>query len=138
MSVSYSTRPLALRGALSRLTMPRLRGSAGSSSPFAVPMSFSYAPAEPKAAPAANGPGRWIATETMRASADSVVRAVKAATASSVFFMELLPARSKQVTATLESPRGRSARPALLPDLGIDREARPLAVEDGEDLLCRR
>src|SRR4051794_29702173 len=55
MSLRYSTRPCALRGALSMLTMPRLAGSPGSSSPIATPSRRSYAPVVPKVAPATNG-----------------------------------------------------------------------------------
>src|SRR5207249_3692090 len=51
MSIEYSTLPLALRGANSMSVMMALRGSDGSSSPKAVPRSFSYWPTVPKAVP---------------------------------------------------------------------------------------
>jgi hypothetical protein len=55
MSLRYSTKPRALRGALSILTMPRLHDCVGSISPIATPSSRSYAPALPNVAPLTNG-----------------------------------------------------------------------------------
>ena len=47
MSIEYSTLPRALRGASFRSVMTALRGSSGSSSPYAFPRSFSYGPTLP-------------------------------------------------------------------------------------------
>jgi hypothetical protein len=54
-SVAYSTRPAALRGALSRSTMPAFSGAIGSSAPRATPRMQAYGPASPKALPSAKG-----------------------------------------------------------------------------------
>ena len=47
MSIEYSTLPRALRGASSRSVITALRGSSGSTSPKALPRSFSYGPTLP-------------------------------------------------------------------------------------------
>ena len=47
MSIEYSTLPCALRGASLRSAITALRGSSGSTSPKALPRSFSYAPTLP-------------------------------------------------------------------------------------------
>src|SRR5690242_8966923 len=54
-SASYSTLPAALRGALSRFTITRLRASCGSSSPRKTPFTRSYVPVLPKPVPDAKG-----------------------------------------------------------------------------------
>ena len=50
-SERYSTRPAALRGALSRLTIGAFKGCDGSSSPWIVPLTHSYVPTGPKFLP---------------------------------------------------------------------------------------
>ena len=49
--------------------MPAFTGSRGSTSPRATPVTRSYAPAAPKAAPSAKGSVRSMRTATMRAGA---------------------------------------------------------------------
>src|SRR2546430_16188936 len=87
--------PAALRGASSMSVMTLLRGSLGSSSPVAVPRSFSYWPAVPKLAPpkAADWPGNTLGaceraasqvTLVMRASATSGAMAKAALIATAI------------------------------------------------------
>src|SRR4051812_46171270 len=59
--VENSTIPRALRGASWRSTITALSGSRGSTSMYAVPISFSYAPTVPQAMPPRNG---WVDSTT--------------------------------------------------------------------------
>ena len=87
MSVEYATLPLLFRGASSMSVMRAFRGSAGSSSPKAVPRSFSYWPVVPNARPPNVGDCERAGSTTMcvmRASAAGAVTSVPAARASAI------------------------------------------------------
>src|SRR2546425_8280148 len=97
-SIEYVTMPAALRVASSISVITLLRGSLGSSSPVAVPRSFSYWPTLPKLRPpkAADWPGNMLGaceragsqvTLVMRASAMSGATAKAAVIASAIVLM---------------------------------------------------
>src|SRR3954464_11230877 len=79
--VLNSTRPRAFRGALSRSTITAFSGSAGSTSKSAVPVSRSYAPADPHSTPPANGSRCSIVRRTSAASPRAETRTTAAAIA---------------------------------------------------------
>ena len=66
MSVEYSTMPRELTGARSMSVMMALRGSFGSSSPKAMPRSFSYWPTLPKERPSKVGDSERSGSITIR------------------------------------------------------------------------
>ena len=85
MSIEYSTLPRVLRGARAISVMVAFRGSSGSTSPKALPRSFSYGPTRPsgpKTRPSKAGDSDSAGSITMRvmwASATETIAAVPAA-----------------------------------------------------------
>src|SRR5437867_3852686 len=86
MSIEYSTLPRAFRGARLRSVITALRGSSGSTSPNALPRSFSYCPtfpSAPKIRPSKAGDSDRARSMTMRvtcasaAGANTVVAATR-------------------------------------------------------------
>src|SRR6267143_526381 len=121
-SIEYSTMPSTLRVASSMSVITLLRGSFGSSTPLAVPRSFSYWPTVPKERPPNAGDCERAShvTLVMRASATSGATAKAAPIASAIAFMTdllwqhgaclccvdiALHVRRQQETARLERAR---------------------------------
>ncbi len=121
-SIEYSTIPLALRGASWISVIARLRRSFGSSSPRAVPRSFSYWPTVPKLRPPKVGdwPGNTVGdcertgsqvTLTILASTSDGARASAAETANAMALMGPLVAAAALLGAHRDgAARSRAAR----------------------------
>jgi hypothetical protein len=87
MSAENSTLPAALRGALSRSKTTSLCGLCGSTSKYAVPVSFSYAPRSPNGAPPATTSCAVITIRVTRASARAQTSAASAAAKNRMLLM---------------------------------------------------
>jgi len=124
-----STRPFALRGALSRLTMPALSGSRGSASMYTVPSSRSKEPTLPKPFPSANRRVCSTTKPTTRASLESGAAAnrTRAITTSTGAFLITLSPPAFLLGAIISARLALALKPARLKVTRFEQIARSLA-----------